>query len=243
LNSSEKTILKKEKGEVMLVTKIKSLVTMLVVLSATSANANLYTVNDLTAPYSGSNYSTMTGTFNIASALNQSQFNKPFDITNGVLSFDFYAPSSWSSEAVSISVGGITQQWNAPATPQFSNVYQIVGYNGYSYSCGLFGMSTCYSSYPVYGYVNTFQGYTYGGSGSLTFAFSTTNNSSLLSALSNDGQLSYTAAFFGSPATLQSASLIANVMPNATPTPIPAAAWLFGSGLMGLAGVRRRLKK
>jgi hypothetical protein len=27
-----------------------------------------------------------------------------------------------------------------------------------------------------------------------------------------------------------------------TPTPIPAAAWLFGSGLMGLAGVRRRKK-
>jgi hypothetical protein len=30
---------------------------------------------------------------------------------------------------------------------------------------------------------------------------------------------------------------------DATPTPIPAAAWLFGSGLMGLAGVRRRVKK
>lgn len=28
---------------------------------------------------------------------------------------------------------------------------------------------------------------------------------------------------------------------TASPTPIPAAAWLFGSGLMGLAGVRRRM--
>jgi hypothetical protein len=27
---------------------------------------------------------------------------------------------------------------------------------------------------------------------------------------------------------------------NATPTPIPAAAWLLGSGLLGLAGIRRR---
>jgi hypothetical protein len=27
---------------------------------------------------------------------------------------------------------------------------------------------------------------------------------------------------------------------DVTPTPIPAAAWLFGSGLMGLAGIRRR---
>ncbi len=30
---------------------------------------------------------------------------------------------------------------------------------------------------------------------------------------------------------------------NATPTPIPAAAWLLGSGLAGLAGVRRRMQK
>jgi hypothetical protein len=27
---------------------------------------------------------------------------------------------------------------------------------------------------------------------------------------------------------------------SATPTPIPAAAWLLGSGLMGLVGIRRR---
>ena len=29
---------------------------------------------------------------------------------------------------------------------------------------------------------------------------------------------------------------------SATPTPIPAAAWLLGSGLVGLVGVRRRMK-
>ncbi|HUJ16751.1 MAG TPA: VPLPA-CTERM sorting domain-containing protein [Nitrospirota bacterium] len=28
---------------------------------------------------------------------------------------------------------------------------------------------------------------------------------------------------------------------NVTPTPIPAVAWLLGSGLMGLAGIRRRM--
>jgi hypothetical protein len=28
-----------------------------------------------------------------------------------------------------------------------------------------------------------------------------------------------------------------------TPTPIPAAAWLFGSGLIGLGGIRRKMKK
>jgi probable HAF family extracellular repeat protein len=31
--------------------------------------------------------------------------------------------------------------------------------------------------------------------------------------------------------------------PDATPTPIPAAAWLFGSGLMGLVGLRRKNRK
>lgn len=30
---------------------------------------------------------------------------------------------------------------------------------------------------------------------------------------------------------------------NATPTPIPAAAWMFGSGLAGLVGIRRRAIK
>jgi hypothetical protein len=34
--------------------------------------------------------------------------------------------------------------------------------------------------------------------------------------------------------------VIADAGTTATPTPIPAAAWLLGSGLMGLAGVRRR---
>jgi hypothetical protein len=29
---------------------------------------------------------------------------------------------------------------------------------------------------------------------------------------------------------------------SATPTPIPAAVWLFGSGLLGLIGVRRRAR-
>lgn len=35
-------------------------------------------------------------------------------------------------------------------------------------------------------------------------------------------------------------ALIADAGTTATPTPIPAAAWLLGSGLMGLVGLRRR---
>jgi len=33
------------------------------------------------------------------------------------------------------------------------------------------------------------------------------------------------------------------IEPTSTPTPIPAAVWLFGSGLLGLFGVRRKIKR
>jgi hypothetical protein len=35
----------------------------------------------------------------------------------------------------------------------------------------------------------------------------------------------------------------ASLTVDATPTPVPAAAWLLGSGLVGLVGIRRRLKQ
>jgi hypothetical protein len=38
------------------------------------------------------------------------------------------------------------------------------------------------------------------------------------------------------------AALFDNMSVNPTPTPIPAAAWLLGSGLLGLFGMRRRSK-
>jgi hypothetical protein len=35
-------------------------------------------------------------------------------------------------------------------------------------------------------------------------------------------------------------TITGTVVQDATPTPIPAAAWLFGSGLLGLAGIRKK---
>lgn len=43
--------------------------------------------------------------------------------------------------------------------------------------------------------------------------------------------------FFGSPAVLQGLFVAG---PTVTTVPVPAAAWLFGSGLLGLVGVARR---
>ncbi len=37
-------------------------------------------------------------------------------------------------------------------------------------------------------------------------------------------------------------SITGTLVQDTTPTPIPAAAWLFGSGLLGLVGLRRRQK-
>lgn len=46
-------------------------------------------------------------------------------------------------------------------------------------------------------------------------------------------------AFFGSPEVLQGLILAG---PTASVVPVPAAVWLFGSGLLGLVGVARRKK-
>lgn len=46
-------------------------------------------------------------------------------------------------------------------------------------------------------------------------------------------------AFFGSPAVLQGLFLAG---PTASAVPVPTAAWLFGSGLLGLIGIARRKK-
>lgn len=45
----------------------------------------------------------------------------------------------------------------------------------------------------------------------------------------------------GNQMKVESATLLVNSGP--VPTPAPAAIWLFGSGLIGLVGVRRRLRK
>ena len=45
------------------------------------------------------------------------------------------------------------------------------------------------------------------------------------------------------PTTLsnpQAALLVSDVAPSVTAVPVPAAAWLFGSGLIGMCGVARR---
>jgi hypothetical protein len=55
----------------------------------------------------------------------------------------------------------------------------------------------------------------------------------------------YSDSFIGMPGADPVPAAFGNFGANldVTPTPIPAAAWLLGSGLMGLAGIRRRKEK
>jgi hypothetical protein len=55
--------------------------------------------------------------------------------------------------------------------------------------------------------------------------------------------LGYEFAADGGAANTSGASVGFNVAASPAPVPIPAAAWLLGSGLIGLVGIRRRLKK
>jgi hypothetical protein len=60
-----------------------------------------------------------------------------------------------------------------------------------------------------------------------------------ISAASTISVLDGTAAVspIGSPTVIKGGTL------SVVPTPIPATAWLLGSGLLGLAGIRRRMKQ
>jgi hypothetical protein len=61
----------------------------------------------------------------------------------------------------------------------------------------------------------------------------------VLKAQAENGNTNY-AAFFRN--TYISQTPVLTVTYDVTPTPIPAAAWLLGSGLLGLVGIRRKHK-
>jgi hypothetical protein len=55
-----------------------------------------------------------------------------------------------------------------------------------------------------------------------------------------DGSFSTAVIETAGDVILADVSLVAATVKKCTPTPIPAAAWLFGSGLLGLVGIRKK---
>ena len=70
-------------------------------------------------------------------------------------------------------------------------------------------------------------------------AFMSTTNNSYLNIWGNVPS-SYTSFQLGWDGTHEIYGPSVNGTVEVTPTPIPAGAWLFGSGLLGLAGIRRK---
>ena len=95
----------------------------------------------------------------------------------------------------------------------------------------------------------TFNEVTLGSFGAFTDFFETGDSVNFYSfgetGIINPGA-SVNGAFFFSPDTLESSAVVFNVGGGATAltsvVPVPAAVWLFGSGLVGLIGVARRKK-
>jgi hypothetical protein len=89
--------------------------------------------------------------------------------------------------------------------------------------------------------------------------YSTANGEMSLAALSSGGTVSQNLFFFDTPSTTgqiagakldftiqtlaDGSTVIASSLPAPSNVPVPAAAYLLGSGLMGLVGVRRKINK
>ena len=80
------------------------------------------------------------------------------------------------------------------------------------------------------------------GIGASTFSLGVFSDAQGLSPLlnTNGGAYAGTAVMINQYDNGNTSAVSLDASTTATPTPIPAAAWLLGSGLMGLAGVRRR---
>lgn len=113
----------------------------------------------------------------------------------------------------------------------------------YTYSCGLFGWSTCTDYYTHYVYThyqtnNIDETEGYNGNLVITTVLNTDN----LDDLSLDGLIEFTVDGQNGDMILNSATLTADVNPNPAPVPEPATALFLLTGIIGLAGLCRRKK-
>jgi len=200
--------------------KIKLLVMAAILLVATSAFASLsYTVNLDTTNFSGSDgylyLSYITYGNQVSSTATVSNF-----ATDGLL----------GSQSLNV-VNGSAVSGALPGSVTFANTNGINDYNhaiqfGSGLSFNLLLNSSSFGSVPA-------------NAGASTFTLALYRDElGTQPLLTGDGAGNLLQIDLNNDGTTVVSTFDAST--QATPTPIPAAAWLFGSGLMGLAGLRRR---
>lgn len=211
----------------------------LFVVASSSASAAIITVNSNVSNglYTDTVFS---GLFDLAPYLSSPTYNAPFVINSASIDFGFsdnddtliydgYNNHTYyysdPSESVALDLSGESA---SGSTLYSSNVVQT-GTEVYgTYSCGAFNASTCYTYGPIYTNTSGYNG---------VFDIMQALTGSGLAAVTSTGMLNFTGSVTGS-LNLNSATLTIDVTPN--PVPLPAALWLFGSGLVGLVGIGAR---
>lgn len=214
----------------------------MIVLSTATVYATTFTTQDNVRDNLFLYYSGVSGSFDLSSQLQGSQYNTPYLVNSGMAQFNFSDNYDQDYESATVTIASGSKTWNSPQVVWGYDTRWYV--SGSEYICtsrNTWGDCTggyvqyYYSSYQVPIYGNT-------GAGSLTFLFDMNNNPGLTSDLSNDGKVSFTVNSQGST-YFQNAMLQADITPN--PVPEPSTVALLGIGGMAVALYtrKRRSKK
>jgi hypothetical protein len=133
-------------------------------------------------------------------------------------------------------VASLTSALGPVNIAQYSGYSTFLGYGGaYQTYTNVLNTATPSTPFPItnWGVNNT----------DLILAASTnTSTSGYYLALCYDGGSTYDVDIYPVAGTYPTDPTFSAATANITPTPIPAATWLLGSGLMGLFGMRRKEK-
>jgi len=213
-------------------------------------------------------YGGINGSFDVNGVLSSSDYNTPYSITSatarfyftddGDLTYDYTGTLSDYQFNYTDTGTGWSYYERSQGTYYYdtSDYSQATIFNGVTnqvasgsssyFSTGSYNHHTDDSDGTWYDYYTgmdiyytVFYDWDYGYTGS--WVVEMLLDSTSIAALSDDGILDFTAeALYGYDTYFDNATLTFNVEMN--PVPVPAAVWLFGSGLLGLVSMARRKK-